>query len=127
MRNLELISESLVNQILGKEPNQIEFFINEAKTIGIDKLPYILEINTAPAIAIPAKEAIINPFAILFLLTVVLWIWVSVELTENNSFCSIRLSTKLFVPNIINIKALLRKPLPKFKFLPHKFGWSLSA
>ena len=40
MRNLELISESLVNQILGKEPNQIEFFINEAKTIGIDKLPY---------------------------------------------------------------------------------------
>ena len=40
MRNLELISESLVNQILGKEPNQVEFFINEAKTIGIDKLPY---------------------------------------------------------------------------------------
>lgn len=40
MRNLELISESLVNQILGKEPNQIEFFINEAKTIGIDKLQY---------------------------------------------------------------------------------------
>ena len=40
MRNLELISESLVNQILGKEPNQVEFFINEAKTIGIDKLSY---------------------------------------------------------------------------------------
>jgi Fe-Mn family superoxide dismutase len=40
MRNLELISESLVNQILGKEPNQVEFFINEAKTIGIDRLPY---------------------------------------------------------------------------------------
>ena len=40
MRNLELISESLVNQILGKEPNQVEFFINEAKTIGIDKLQY---------------------------------------------------------------------------------------
>ena len=40
MRNLELISESLVNQILGKEPNQVEFFISEAKTIGIDKLSY---------------------------------------------------------------------------------------
>jgi len=40
MRNLELISESLVNQILGKEPNQVEYFINEAKTIGIDRLPY---------------------------------------------------------------------------------------
>lgn len=40
MRNLELIAESLTNQILGTETNQVAFFINEAKTIGIDKLPY---------------------------------------------------------------------------------------
>lgn len=40
MRNLELIAESLTNQILGKETNHVAYFINEAKTIGIDKLPY---------------------------------------------------------------------------------------
>jgi Fe-Mn family superoxide dismutase len=40
MRYLELISENLQKQILGEEPNEIEYFINEAKTIGIDRLPY---------------------------------------------------------------------------------------
>jgi len=40
MRYLELISENLQKQILGEEPNEIKYFINEAKTIGIDKLPY---------------------------------------------------------------------------------------
>ena len=40
MKKLELISESLINQINGEEPNEVKFFINEAKTIGIDRLPY---------------------------------------------------------------------------------------
>ena len=40
MRNLELISENLQKQILGEEPNEIEYFINEAK-----KYPSIAEIN----------------------------------------------------------------------------------
>jgi len=40
MKRLELISESLINQINGEEPNEVKFFINEAKTIGIDRLPY---------------------------------------------------------------------------------------
>jgi Fe-Mn family superoxide dismutase len=40
MRYLELISENLQKQILGEEPNEIKYFINEAKTIGIDRLPY---------------------------------------------------------------------------------------
>ena len=40
MRNLELISENLISRINGEEESTVTFFINEAKTIGIDRLPY---------------------------------------------------------------------------------------
>jgi Fe-Mn family superoxide dismutase len=40
MRNLELISENLISKINGEGESPVTFFIYEAKTIGIDKLPY---------------------------------------------------------------------------------------
>jgi len=41
MKSLNILSESLVSRILGEETQpETKFFINEMKTIGIDKLPY---------------------------------------------------------------------------------------
>ena len=41
MKSLNIVSESLVSRILGEETQpETKFFINEMKTIGIDKLPY---------------------------------------------------------------------------------------
>ena len=41
MKSLNIVSESLVSRLLGEETQpETKFFINEMKTIGIDKLPY---------------------------------------------------------------------------------------
>lgn len=41
MKSLNILSESLVSRLLGEETQpETKFFINEMKTIGIDKLPY---------------------------------------------------------------------------------------
>ena len=41
MKSLNIVSESLVSRILGEDTQpETKFFINEMKTIGIDKLPY---------------------------------------------------------------------------------------
>ena len=41
MKSLNIVSESLVSRLLGEDTQpETKFFINEMKTIGIDKLPY---------------------------------------------------------------------------------------
>ena len=41
MKSLNLISESLIVRLTGEETqSETKFFINEMKTIGIEKLPY---------------------------------------------------------------------------------------
>ena len=41
MKSLNILSESLIQQITGENSQpETKFFINEMKTIGIEKLPY---------------------------------------------------------------------------------------